>query len=67
VCQAEATPPLAPGACVTVTCSWTDPPIGKEATLTVEVDSDGQAKECFEDNNQGTLDVRCPPPRPVPQ
>jgi hypothetical protein len=67
VCQTEANPPLAPGACTTVTCNWTDPPIGKEATLTVEVDSDAQAKECFEDNNQGTLDVRCPPPRPVPQ
>jgi hypothetical protein len=67
VCTALAQPPLAPGACTKVTCDWNDPPIGKEATLEIVVDSGDEALECQEENNRGTLDVRCPPPRAVPQ
>jgi hypothetical protein len=66
VCETTADPPLAPGACTTVTCNWNGPPTGKDMTLTIVVDADSAALECLETNNQGTLDVRCPPPLDQP-
>jgi hypothetical protein len=67
VCQTTVSPPLLPGACTAVECTWNGPPIGQDLTLTIVVDAGGAAKECLETNNRSTLAARCPPPPVVAQ
>ncbi len=65
VCTEVTAGVIVPGACETVTCTWTDPPgTGNGVDVTVVVDDDGtgagQSSECVEGNNQAIIpDVFC--------
>jgi hypothetical protein len=65
VCQAQTSGAIEPGACQTVSCSWSDPPgsVGEAVDVSVVADDGGNVTECEEANNQGTiLGVYCQPP-----
>jgi hypothetical protein len=65
-CSAATVAPLAPGACVSVSCDWTGAPTSHDTAvdLTVRADAGSESLECHEGNNLGRIeDVACLPPR----
>jgi hypothetical protein len=59
-CQGETTQRLDPGACASVSCTWTG--AGGPGVVTVDDrgDDSGIALECREDNNTQAINVACP-------
>jgi hypothetical protein len=55
-CEATSTDRLLPGACLSVSCTWTGP----AGEGRVVVDADGANLECREDNNDRAITVDCP-------
>jgi hypothetical protein len=55
LCSVQAAAPLAPGACVPLTCDWAQPPVNVSITITARADDTGNGTgalvECIEGNN----------------
>ncbi|MBI5481985.1 MAG: VCBS repeat-containing protein [Deltaproteobacteria bacterium] len=55
LCSIQATAPLSPGACVSLTCEWDQPPVNVAISITARADDTGTGAgalvECIEGNN----------------